>query len=177
MKLRLTFLALFFISAISYAQERPCPFNFFISTHDESRVSIRQAETKTFPENEFNLGLTKKHLAFVTTGEYEGVVSNPKLTEHNVYFTQLEDGKYKLSFTVAFYNSQGNQIDLISEAYYDGTVLKNENQFYNETRRGFLFQDGNVDAKIDKRGSCELIINFKKPLYGVFSEIKFTINN
>ena len=177
MKLRLLFLILAIFSVTSYVYAGPCPLSFFISNQNQSDVRLKVASPVVFPTDEFNLALAKKHYKVMKPDEYEGTPINYKATEHEVSLAIFDDGQYRLSFKIKFYDLEGNVVDMVNEAYYSGIVLAEDTQFYSEVRKRFLFQDGNIEAQIDLRGTCTLVLDFKKPLYGVFSNIKFSNKN
>lgn len=166
-----------FLSAFSYAQKISPVLDSFEGDQKNSEVTFSLADKVTLPEDEFNRRLAEKHYELFTEAEVDGVPVYLNLTTHRVLLETFE-GKYKLSFSVLFYDKQGNVIDSFSEAYFDGTIIEEENSFKASIMRTYSFKDGDVKAFIDSRGTYTLSINYgETPLYGVFSDIKFMLNN
>ncbi len=172
-----TVLLLAFLSVSSYAQNITPVLDSFKGDQKNSEVTFSLADKVTLPEDEFNRRLAEKHYELFTEAEVDGVPVYLNLTTHRVLLETF-DGKYKISFSVMFYDKQGNVLDSFSEAYFDGTIIKEESAFKASIMRTYSFKDGDVKVLIDSRGVYTLNINYgEKPLYGVFSDIKFILNN
>ena len=176
MKHTIFLISLVFLISTSNASAQDlgvCSLDNFTSSQDNSQLLNRTTKNPSLPEDEFLLNYSKKHLDIINTCEYKGVAVDFRATKYQASLSQLDDGKYKLSFKICYYDFKGNILDMISESYYDGVVVKEEDDFVAHYRRTFSFKDGEVLAKIERRGYCQLIIDFKKPLYSVLSKIEF----
>jgi len=126
-----------------------------------------------FPEDEFNADLAKKHYAVIVKLELDKTSVNTQKTTHKVELERLDDGTYKLSFSAMFYDYQNNTLDFVSEAFFDGVLIPEENEFIAAHSNRFSFKNGDVIAVIDTRGEYSLTVAFKDPLYGFIDKLVF----
>jgi hypothetical protein len=98
--------------------------------------------------------------------------------EHQVSLSKVEEGKYELYFKIYYYDINEHILDVISETYYDGVeLLNNENEFLAAQRKVFSFNYDKVSVIIDKRGNCSLGITFREPLHGFINGLEFRLKN
>ncbi len=145
----------------------------FDSNHKDGLFYYWKSKEIKFPEDEFNADLAKKHYAVMVSLEFEGVSLDTKKTTHSVKLEEQDDGKYKLSFSAMYYDVHNNTLDFISEAFFDGVIIPEENEFVASRSKRFSFKDGSVIASIDTRGEYSLTVTFKDPLYGFIDKLVF----
>jgi hypothetical protein len=174
MKRIILFLALTLCPVLSYAQSA-YSFDQFSSNQDNSDYNVWLAKGISFPEDEFSLNMAKRHYEIFTECTCDGVpVDLNRSTFHASLSLLEENGKYKLSFSILILDKKGNPVDSIGETYYDGVVAESTNTFVSSMKRSYVFKDGDVIAQIETQGEYYLKISFgDKPLYGVFSGLRF----
>ncbi len=175
----LLFLLLTLCPVLSYAQST-YPVDDFHANQDNSDYSVLVSrEGISFPEDEFSSSMAKKHYEIFTECTYGGVPVDLNRSEFHASLSFLEEeGKYKLSFSILIFDNKGNPVDSIGETYYDGVIIQNDNPFVFSMKRSYSFKDGDVVAQIETQGEYYLKISFgDKPLYGVFSSLRFKMNS
>ena len=102
---------------------------------------------------------------------------NPKATTYQVLLSSLGD-KYKLSLLFTLYDIKGNILENVFESYDDGVVVEDTNMCRFSNKRSYLFNNGEIIAKIDTQGVYFIEIDFgSKPLSGMFFKLRFTMDS
>jgi hypothetical protein len=172
----IVFVTPLFASAQGYSSG--CALDSFESDQKKSQLIIRTTKELIKPQDDFSLALAQKHFNVVKKGEHDGSTVDFATMEHQVSLSKVEEGKYELYFKIYYYDINEHILDVISETYYDGVeLLNNENEFLAAQRKVFSFNYDKVSVIIDKRGNCSLGITFREPLHGFINGLEFRLKN